>query len=122
MRRAAGKQSSDCPALRRLKLLTRAAAVIDLLYLAAWMILLTPVLSLSLDVYSTALDPVVRTLQFCGLLTIAAAAFGMFSVWRTYPLPVSRLYKIWNGLLAAAMLGVVWIAWMGSLLGFNLNY
>jgi CubicO group peptidase (beta-lactamase class C family) len=122
VRRATGKQSSDSPALRRLRLLARVAAVIDLLYLAAWMLLLKPLLSLSIEIYSTALDPVVRTLQFCGLLAIAAAALGILSVWRTYPLPVSRRYKIWNGLLAAAMLGVIWIGFMGSLLSFNLNY
>jgi CubicO group peptidase (beta-lactamase class C family) len=122
VRRSRGKQASDSTALRRLKLLTRTAAVIDLLYLAAWMMLLKPVLSLSLEVYSTALDPVVRILQFSGLLAIAAAAVGIFSVWRIYALPVSRLYKIWIGLLAAAMLGVVWIGWLGSLLSFNLNY
>jgi CubicO group peptidase (beta-lactamase class C family) len=108
--------------LRRLRLLMRAAAAADLLYLAAWMLLLKPLLSLSIDVYSTALDPLVRAVQFSGFLAIAAAAIGIFSVWRTYPLPVSRLYKIWNGLLAAAMLGVVWIGFMGNLLSFNLNY
>jgi CubicO group peptidase (beta-lactamase class C family) len=122
VRRSLGKRSSDSTALRRLRVLTRAAAVVDLLYLAAWMMLLKPVLSLSLEVYSTALDPVVRMLQFCGLLAVAAAAVGIFSVWRLYSLPVSRLYKIWNGLLAAALLGVVWIGLMGSLLSFNLNY
>jgi hypothetical protein len=53
---------------------------------------------------------------------MAAAAVGIFSVWRIYSLPISRLYKIWNGLLAAATLGVVWIGFMGSLLSFNLNY
>jgi CubicO group peptidase (beta-lactamase class C family) len=122
VRRSLGKHSSDSTALRRLRLLTRTAAVVDLLYLAAWMMLLKPVLSLSLEVYSTALDPVVRILQFSGLLAIAAAAVGIFSVWRIYSLPVSRLYKIWNGLLAAALLVVVWIGLMGSLLSFNLNY
>jgi CubicO group peptidase (beta-lactamase class C family) len=120
VRRSAGKQS--IPELRRLRLLMRAAAVADLLYLAAWMTLLKPLLSLSIDVYSTAMDPLVRAVQFCGFLPIAAAAIGIFSVWRTYPLPVSRFYKIWNVLLAAAMLGVVWIGSMGNLLSFNLNY
>ncbi len=122
VRRSLGTPSSDSAPLRRLKRLTRAAAVVDLLYLAAWMLMLKPVLSLSLEVYSTALDPVVRILQFSGLLAIAAAAVGIFSMWRLYSLPVSRLYKIWNGLLAAAMLGVVWIGLMGGLLSFNLNY
>jgi len=122
VRRSRGKQSNDSTVVRRLRLLTRAAAVVDLLYLAAWMLLLQPVLSLSLEVYSTALDPLVRTLQFCGLLAIAAAAVGIFSVWRMYSLPVPRRYKIWNGLVAAAMLGVVWIGLMGSLLSFDLNY
>jgi hypothetical protein len=86
------------------------------------MMILKPVLSTDLQVYSTALDPVVRTLQCAGLAAIAAAGVGIWSVRRASQLPVSTLYRLWNGALAAAMLGIVWIGFMGNLIGFNLNY
>ena len=86
------------------------------------MMLLKPVLSIDLQVYSTAFDPVVRTLQCAGLVVIAAAAVGIWSVWRASQLQASTLFRFWNGVLAAAMLGVVWIGFIGNLISFNLNY
>jgi hypothetical protein len=86
------------------------------------MLLLKPVLSLDLQVYSAALDPVVRTLQWAGLAAIAAAAVGLWSTWRLFKLDGSIHYRLWNGALAAAMLGIVWIGFVGKLISFNLNY
>jgi CubicO group peptidase (beta-lactamase class C family) len=122
VRRRLGVQSRDSAELRRLRFFTRVAAAFDVLYLAAWMWLLKPVLSLDLQLYSTASDPLVRALQCAGLAAIAAAAFGIFSVWRASKLRGSRLYQIWNAVSAAAMLGVVWFGFMGHLIGFDLNY
>jgi CubicO group peptidase (beta-lactamase class C family) len=122
VKRRLGVQASDSIELRRLRFLTRAAAAFDVVYLVAWMMLLKPVLTVDLQVYSTALDPVVRTLQCAGLAVIAAAAVGTWSVWRASCLKVSTLYRVWNAALAAAMLGVVWIGFMGNLISFNLNY
>ena len=31
-------------------------------------------------------------------------------------------YRLWNGALVAAMLGIVWIGFVGKLISFNLNY
>jgi len=122
VRRRLGVNPSDSIELRRLRFLTRAAATFDVVYLVAWMMLLKPVLSVDLEVYSTALDPVVRIFQCAGLAAIAAAAVGIWSVWRASHLQVSTLYRLWNGALTAAMLAVVWIGFLGNLIGFNLNY
>jgi len=122
VRRRLGVKTGDSIELRRLRLITRAAAAFDVVYLAAWMMLLKPVLSVDLEVYSTALDPVVRLFQCAGLVAIAASAVGIWSVLRASQLRVSTLYRLWNGALAAAMLGVVWIGFLGNLIGFNLNY
>jgi CubicO group peptidase (beta-lactamase class C family) len=122
VRHRLGVQASNSIELRRLRFLMRAAATFDVVYLLAWMMLLKPVISADFRVYSTALDPVVRTLQCAGLAAIAAAAVGIWGVWRASQLQVSTLYRLWNGALAAAMLGVVWIGFMGNLISFNLNY
>ena len=122
VRRSYGIQSSQSVALRRVRLYTRLAAAFDMLYAIAWMTLLKPVVSLDLPVYSAALDPVVRTLQFSGLGAIAAAAVGLWSTWQLLKLKVSRRYRLWNAALVASMLGIVWIGFVGKLISFNLNY
>lgn len=122
VRRAYGVQLTQSVPLRRVRLYTRLAAAFDLLYLVAWMLLLKPVLSLDLQVYSAALDPVVRTLQLAGLAAIAAAVVGIWGMWQLFKLDVSMRYRLWNGALVAAMLGIVWIGFVGKLISFNLNY
>jgi CubicO group peptidase (beta-lactamase class C family) len=122
LRRGYGVQSGQSVPLQRVRLYTRLAAAFDVLYLVGWMMLLKPVLNLDLQVYSAALDPVVRTLQFAGLAAIAAAAVGLWTTWRLFKLDVSIRYRLWNGALVAAMLGIVWIGFVGKLISFNLNY
>jgi CubicO group peptidase (beta-lactamase class C family) len=122
VRRGYGVQLRQSVPLRRVRLYTRLAAAFDLLYLFGWMLLLKPVLSLDLQVYSAALDPVVRTLQLAGLGAIAAAAVGIWGTWRLFKLDVSIHYRLLNGAVVAAMLGIVWIGFVGKLISFNLNY
>ena len=100
----------------------RIAALLDLLWLAAWTIVLTPVLSIQLDFYSTALDPVIRTLQITGIAVIALAAVGCWNLWRLCGSEVSWTARVGNGLIAAALVGLVWIGVIGGLISFNLNY
>jgi len=121
VRRRYGRPA-DSKELRRLRLWAGAAVVLVLLYVAAWIVLLTPVVSLGLWVYSTRLDPVVRALQIAGLLAIAAAAVGVWSLWRMARLSESRMVWVRNAALAAALVGIVWIGFAGKLFSFNLNY
>ncbi len=107
---------------RRVRMLLRVCAAFDVVWLVCWAIVLVPVLSTQLDFYSTALDPVIRALQIGGVAVIALAAVGVWSVWRLCGLPVSWPSRIGSGLIAAALLGIVWIGFMGDLIGFNLNY
>lgn len=107
---------------QRMRTLLRVAAVFDVLWLIAWSVVLTPVLSVQLDFYSTAHDPLIRTLQIAGLIVIALAVAGIWSVWRLFKLGGSWPSRIGNSLIAAALVGLVWIGFIGGLLGFNLNY
>jgi hypothetical protein len=108
--------------LRRLRLLIGVAVIVQLLYAAAWVAWLTPVLSVELWVYSSRHDAAVRTLQLAGLLAIAAAAVGIWALWRSSRLQSSRMLWMRNAVLAAALLGIVWIGFLGHLFSFNLNY
>ena len=122
VRRGYGVESRQSPAARRVRFYARLAAVFDVLYLLGWMMVLKPVLSLDIQIYSAAFDPVVRTLQFAGLAVIAAAAIGLWSTWRLFKVEASMPCRLWNGALAAAMLGILWIGFVGKLISFNLNY
>ena len=107
---------------RRLRLLIGAAVVLVVLYIIAWVMLLMPVLSVELWVYSWRLDPVVRMLQLAGLLVIVAVAVAVWALWRISGLQSTRIAWLRNAALAAALLGIVWFAFMGRLFSFNLNY
>ena len=122
VRRGYGIQSKQSPPVRRVRLYARLAAAVDVLYLLGWMMVLKPILSLDLQVYSAAFDSVVRALQLAGLAAIAAAAVGLWSTWRLFKLDASIPCRLWNIALAAAMLGIVWIGFVGKLISFNLNY
>ena len=107
---------------QRLRTLLRVAAAFDVVWVIVWSFVLTPVLSVQLDFYSTAHDPLIRTLQIAGLIVVAVAVVGVWCAWRLSRMGVSWPSRIGNGLIAAALLGLVWIGFVGGLLGFNLNY
>jgi len=107
---------------RRLRTFLRIAATLDVLWLASWAIVLLPLLRVQVDVYNTGFDPVIRTLQIAGLIVVALAAVACWSLWRLCRLQTSWPCRIGNGLIAAALLGLVWIGFVGDLISFNLNY
>ena len=122
IRRHCRAHSTESVELRKWWLVLRVAAVFDLIYLFAWTVILLPVLSTQLEFYSAGLDPVIRTLQVAGLLIIAAAALGVWSVWRTMKLGATRGTRVRNIVVAAALLGVAWIAFMVKMISFSVNY
>ena len=110
------------PQVKRLRLMLRAAAAFDVLYLVCWFMILRPTLDLELDFYSSSLDPIVGAMQAAGVLAIAAAVLGIWSAWRLTRLNVPRKLPFWGFVTAAGLLGVVWIGFIGGLLRFSLNY
>jgi len=108
--------------VRRLRLWLRIAVAVDAAYLAAWALLLAPILSSQVQVYSFRLDPVVRTLQCAGLPVVAAACVGVWVAWRMFKLDAPWLSRIWTIVVVTALLGIVWLGVMGNLMSFNLNY
>jgi CubicO group peptidase (beta-lactamase class C family) len=108
--------------VRRLRRWIAAAVALVVLYVIAWVVLLKPVLDVSLWVYSWRLDPVVRALQIAGLVVIAVVPLAVWALWRMSRLHSTRVAWLRNAALAAALLGIVWFAFMGRLLSFDLNY
>lgn len=122
LRRADRAVSGMSTHVRRLRLYQRLAVVFDVIYLFAWFELIKPVLSTDLAIYNTAHDWLVRSLQVSGLLAILAALVGVWAAWRMFFVDASWLSRTWSVLVALALLGVVWVAWIGQLLSWNLNY
>jgi CubicO group peptidase (beta-lactamase class C family) len=121
--RRGDRAPSGVPAeTRRLRLFTRIAVLVDVVYLVAWYMLLQPLLGSQVQVYNPGMDPVVLTLEIAGLVVVAMAGVGLWVAWRTFKLGAPWLSRIWTVAVAAALLGVVWIAVMGKLLSFTLNY
>jgi CubicO group peptidase (beta-lactamase class C family) len=121
--RRADRATSGVPGeVRRLRRFACVVAIIDLLYLLGWFLVLQPVLKTDLQVYGPALDPIVRTMQIAGILIIATACVGIWIAWRMFNVQSSWLSRIWTVGVAAALIGVVWIGFMGQLISFSLNY
>lgn len=113
---------SFAPEVQRSRTLLRVGAVFDIVWLVCWTVVLLPVLSLQLEFYSAGLDPFIRALQVAGLVVTGLAAVGLWSLWRLCTLEPSWLCRIGNGMIAAALLGLVWIGFVGQLFSFDLNY
>jgi len=110
------------PQWRRARLLLRVAATVDLLWLIGWTYMLLPILSLHVEFYSAAHDPLIRTLQVLGLIVVAMAPLGLWCAWQGMRYEKSLWARAGNGLIALALLGCVWMGFIGGLIGFSLNY
>jgi hypothetical protein len=61
-------------------------------------------------------------LQIVGVIVVALAAVGGWNLWRLCTTEASWPARVGNGLIAAALIGLVWIGVIGGLISFNLNY
>ena len=101
---------------------TRILIVADLVYLAAWFAILKPILSSDVSFYTAGLNPVIRMLQVAALVPIAGAVFGAWNAWLSVRSARSWAIKAGSLLVALALIGVCWIAFVGGLMSFTLNY
>lgn len=122
LRRADRAVSGASPAQRRLRRIGRIAVAVDAVYLFAWFLLIKPVLSTDVAVYSYAIDPLVGLMEASGLLALAAAGVGLWSAWRMLRSDAPLLARAWSVVVALALLGVVWLGVVGQLITWNLNY
>jgi CubicO group peptidase (beta-lactamase class C family) len=122
LRRAERATSGATPDVRRLRRIQRTAVAVAVVYLAAWFVLIKPVLDTDVGVYRTAIDWIVGLLEASGLLAIAAALAGVWVAWRMGRAGATRWTRTWAVLVALALLGVVWLGVVGKLITWNLNY
>lgn len=102
--------------------LARITVVADLAYLVAWFMILSPILSNDVAFYTTARDPLIRAMQVAGVIPVLALLAGIWNcvlAWRGGRPWIMRLGAI---LVTVACAGVLWIAYVGGLMSFTLNY
>jgi hypothetical protein len=104
------------------RLLVRVAAIGSLTYLAGWYLAFQPLLQNRLDAYGPSLDALLRTLQIGAIVPIAGVAVGSWNAWLVLRSDRHWSIKLGNLLLAAALVGILWIALIGKLVSFNLEY
>jgi CubicO group peptidase (beta-lactamase class C family) len=102
--------------------LARIAVVADLVYLTAWFFVLKPILANDVAFYTTALDPIVRTLQIATLVPVLALAAGLWNAALSLRSRRPLALRVGSVVLAAALAGVLWIVVVGGLASLTLNY
>ncbi len=102
--------------------LTRVAALADIVYLFAWYNVLAPILDTRVDGYNATLDGTIRTLQVAAIVPVAAAVLGVWNAVNAFRLPLGWGARLRSVIVALALLGFLWVAWMGRLIGWSLNY
>jgi hypothetical protein len=113
------------PLVGRAKLarrLVRIAALADLVYLFGWYLMLAPILKQQFDIYNSGSDAAIRALQIAAIVPIAGAALGVWNAVLTWQPGRGWGARVRAILVAAALIGMLWLAWMGKLMSFNLNY
>ena len=104
------------------RLLTRIAALADLVYLFGWYRIVAPILDQRVEVYNATLDAGVRTLQIAAVIPIAGAAIGVWNAVLAFRQPFGWGVRLRAVIVALALLGLLWAAWMARLIGWSLNY
>ena len=122
VRRADRAVSSISPEHRRVRRIQRIAVAVTVVYLFAWFLLIKPILSTDVGVYSYAIDWLVGLLEASGLLAIAAAIAGVWAAWRLFRIDAPGVARFWGVVVALALLGVIWLGVVGQLITWNLNY
>ena len=102
--------------------LTRIAVLANLAYLVGWFILIAPVLETDLGFYNDSLDGFTRLLQVAAIVPILGAILGLWNAWLAFRTRLGWAARARSVIVALALIGFLWTAWIGGLIGWSLNY
>jgi CubicO group peptidase (beta-lactamase class C family) len=102
--------------------LTRVAVVADLVYLVGWYALLAPILRTDVGFYNESLDGFIRLLQVAAIVPLLAAGLGIANAWLAFATKHDWAVRTRSIIVALALVGFLWIAWMAGFIGWSLNY
>jgi CubicO group peptidase (beta-lactamase class C family) len=107
---------------RTLRRLTRIAALADLVYLFGWYRVLAPILDQHVEAYNGTLDGTIRVLQVAAIIPIAGAVIGVWNAVESVRRPFDWGVRVRAVIVALALVGFLWIAYLSRLIGWSLNY
>lgn len=102
--------------------LTRIAVVADLAYLAGWYAMVAPILQSDVSFYNGGLDAIIRLLQVAAIVPVLGALIGIMNVQTTFRHATGWALRICAVLVALALTGFLWTAWMSGFMSWTLNY
>ena len=120
VRRHYGRPLELSPANRRLRLLVHLVTLLEIVFAAGWISVLTTLSGGELP--GPGLDTRIRIFQIVGWLGILGALLVLYAAFRFLREPLGRWFKIYNVLAALACIALVWFVFNWHLLRFSLQY
>lgn len=102
--------------------LTRIAVVANLVYLLGWYSVLAPILRTEVSYYNSGLDGIIRSLQVAALVPLLGGVLAILNLWVAFRAKLNWAARARSLIVALAMIGFLWAAWMAGFLGWSLNY
>jgi CubicO group peptidase (beta-lactamase class C family) len=121
VRRHYAAQLSLTPSEMLARRLVRIGALAGLIFLLGWMFVLQIGLG-NVSTFGDPLDPWLRLLHLIGLIAVAGAGVAVWNVWLAWRGAQGRWAGLWNVVLAAACIAVVWFAFTYNLITLGLDY
>jgi len=105
-----------------LRRLTRIAVVVNLVYLVGWYLLLAPMLSSEYSFYNDSINVYIRILQVGAILPLIGAILGVWNVWLAFRTSQGWAARLRSVIVALALIGFLWVAWIAGFMSWSLNY
>ncbi|ODP39033.1 serine hydrolase domain-containing protein [Sphingomonas turrisvirgatae] len=106
----------------RVRRATRIAVIANLAYFAGWCMLLAPILRADVGFYNDSLDGFIRVLQIGALIPLAGAVLGAWNSLMAFRSGEGWFARIASLIVALALIGFLWAAWMAGFIGWSVNY
>ena len=101
---------------------TRVVALVDLVFLAGWMVLFQQLSAGHAEIFTSSLDPILRVLQALGLLGAVGSLLVLWNLGRAWEQTTSWPVRLFNAAVAIAAVGSAWFGLVSGLLSQSLRY
>ena len=72
--------------------------------------------------YNESLDGFIRSLQVTGIVPLLAATLGVWNAWLGFRTKQGWGANVRSVIVALALIGFLWTAWMAGFLSWSINY
>jgi len=121
LRRHYGQPLSLSPQQRRLRLLVRLVAIIDIVFLAAFLLFFS-MAEKDIGILSPRFNPLLRLIQIVGWLGVIGMLVALFNAFRSWREPRWFCSRVGESLIALACVVFVWFVFTWNMLSWSLRY